>query len=397
MVTKSKPSRKEKRLQKKLKRLDEELSSDDEEGEAAQPQTQHQDTKATTANVRSAASVRLLQAAQDEEAESSSDGGEGDVSSAEDEDDDGAGESFDEMDEDGDEEAEQEGGGKDGMADVMARILKQDVAKKTPVLAKRKTALMKDMEKEKKARAKAKEAAEQKRAALNHQLYVPDHKDAERERKLRRIATRGVVALFNAVTRARQAQEAGGDLGGGAGKRMWLHASWISLSGSSSSLLTDVMIAKIQSIVHLNSFDDKDAIIFRPYLISQQQPLPMSSIATTSTHAISPHPLTPLAGKAGKGTKDMSKRDFLEMLKSSTTKTGSKTGSSKAAAAAADAVTHKGNPFLDADAGKATAASWAAIQDDYLMKAPKINDYDESEEEEEEIEGEGMLSESEGE
>jgi len=237
MVVKRKPSRKEKRLQKKLKRLEDELSSDDNE-EEQQPPTKlsSQPSKASKQDsARSTASARLLKAAaesddddDDDSDGSSSSGGageEGDVSDAD-------GESFDEMDgleEDddddflGNEAAKADAataaaggtGAKDGMADVMARILNQEVNKKAPVLAKRRTALMKDMEKEKRERHRAKEAAEKKRAALNHQLYVPDHKDAERERQLRRIATRGVVALFNAVTKARQAQEEGGDAGTG--------------------------------------------------------------------------------------------------------------------------------------------------------------------------------------
>ena len=234
MVVKRKPSRKDKRLQKKLKRLEDELSSDEEE---QQPQTKlSQPSKASKQDSsRSAASARLLKAAaesddnEDEKNDedsynSSSSGGageDGDVSDA-------GGESFDEMDgldEDDDDflgneaakaDATESGiGEKDGMADVMARILNQEVKKKAPVLAKRRTALMKDMEKEKRERHRAKEAAEEKRAALNHQLYVPDHKDTERERQLRRIATRGVVALFNAVTKARQAQEDCGDTGAG--------------------------------------------------------------------------------------------------------------------------------------------------------------------------------------
>lgn len=236
MVVKRKPSRKEKRLQKKLKRLEDELSSDEEEGEEQQPQNKlsSQPSKGgkQDSSARSTASARLLKAAaesddddddsgEDSDGSSSSGGGgeEGDVSDA-------GGESFDEMDgldddDDflGNEAAKADAataaaggtGAKDGMADVMARILNQEVNKKAPVLAKRRTALMKDMEKEKRERHRAKEAAEKKRAALNHQLYVPDHKDAERERQLRRIATRGVVALFNAVTKARQAQEEGGD------------------------------------------------------------------------------------------------------------------------------------------------------------------------------------------
>jgi len=250
MVVKRKPSRKEKRLQKKLKRLEDELSSDEEE-EQQQPQRKlsSQPSKAGKQDsARSAASARLLKAAaesdEDEDDDdddddsdgSSSSGGageEGDVSDA-------GGESFDEMDglDDDDDFLGNEAakadvataaasgtGAKDGMADVMARILNQEVNKKAPVLAKRRTALMKDMEKEKRERHRAKEAAEKKRAALNHQLYVPDHKDAERERQLRRIATRGVVALFNAVTKARQAQEEGGD---GSTGMFYFHTNHIS-------------------------------------------------------------------------------------------------------------------------------------------------------------------------
>lgn len=60
-----------------------------------------------------------------------------------------------------------------------------------PILAKRKTKLMKDMEEQKKASRSAREAAEKKRAQLNHQLYMPDHSQVEPEKQLRRIATRG--------------------------------------------------------------------------------------------------------------------------------------------------------------------------------------------------------------
>jgi hypothetical protein len=60
-----------------------------------------------------------------------------------------------------------------------------------PVLAKRKTPMMREMEREKRERRQEREAAEKRRAALNHQLYTPGHTDVERERLLRRIATRG--------------------------------------------------------------------------------------------------------------------------------------------------------------------------------------------------------------
>lgn len=228
MVVKRKPSRKDKRLQKKLQRLEDELSSDEEE-QPPHPKLSQPSKANKQENARSAAPVSLLKEAAESDddddgndnkdsvdSSSSGDAGEeGDVSDA-------GRESFDETDGLGEDDflgnetakADATESGidqKDGMADVMARILSQEVKKKAPVLAKRRTPLMKDMEKEKRERHRAKEAAEEKRAALNHQLYVPDHKDTERERQLRRIATRGVVALFNAVTKARQAQEDGGD------------------------------------------------------------------------------------------------------------------------------------------------------------------------------------------
>ena len=58
-------------------------------------------------------------------------------------------------------------------------------------MAKRKTPMMREMEQEKRERRQEREAAERKRAALNQQLYVPDHTDVDRERHLRRVATRG--------------------------------------------------------------------------------------------------------------------------------------------------------------------------------------------------------------
>ncbi len=59
------------------------------------------------------------------------------------------------------------------------------------MLAKRKTPMMREMEREKMEKRAEREAAERRRAALNHQLHVPDHTDVDRERQLRRIATRG--------------------------------------------------------------------------------------------------------------------------------------------------------------------------------------------------------------
>lgn len=95
----------------------------------------------------------------------------------------------------------------------------------------------------------------------------------------------------------------------------------------------------------------------------------------------------------------MSKKDFLEMLKSSTSKTGASSSSISSSKKGEQKGGKGKNPFFDESpaggqgGGEEAEASWAAIQDDYLMTAPKINDYSE-EEEEGEMDGEGMMSES---
>jgi len=88
----------------------------------------------------------------------------------------------------------------------------------------------------------------------------------------------------------------------------------------------------------------------------------------------------------------MSKKEFLEMLKSSTSKSR---GMGADGGPAREKSGGGGNSFMDefATEGKAEReASWAAIQDDYLMKAPKIDDYSEGEEE---MEGPGLMGGSE--
>ncbi|KAG5176478.1 Rrp15p-domain-containing protein [Tribonema minus] len=97
------------------------------------------------------------------------------------------------------------GDGAGGMGDVMARILGQQIAgSSAPVLAKRKTKAMKEMaeEAERKATLVAKRA--ERRAARAQQLVVPDVTSQDRERQLKKIATRGVVALFNAISQQQQ-------------------------------------------------------------------------------------------------------------------------------------------------------------------------------------------------
>ena len=113
------------------------------------------------------------------------------------------------------------------------------------------------------------------------------------------------------------------------------------------------------------------------------------SLILTSTHTHTHTHTHTGKGKTG-AAKDMSKNDFLQMLKSSTSKTG--TGSTSKVTSKPDAGWHR---EMEGEGGP-TEASWNAIKDDYLMSAPKINDFEDSEEEGE-LEGEGILSESEGE
>lgn len=93
---------------------------------------------------------------------------------------------------------------KDGFADAMARILGQHVSKSVPVLAKRNTMQMKDIERRKKEKGELKEKRLKRLADRDRQLIKPTVLQQDKERQLRRIATRGVVALFNAIASAKK-------------------------------------------------------------------------------------------------------------------------------------------------------------------------------------------------
>ena len=88
----------------------------------------------------------------------------------------------------GEEEKEEE---RDGMADMMAKILHQQVEGKVPVLAKRKTTIMKELEKEKSSKDRLKLVRKQKKEDKGKFLVVPDHTTTDYERQLRKVATRG--------------------------------------------------------------------------------------------------------------------------------------------------------------------------------------------------------------
>lgn len=102
-----------------------------------------------------------------------------------------------------------------GMSNVMARILgKQLPEDAAPILARSSKTL------EKIAAAKAADKAESvqrktKRKRDDEQHRVPHPRDRERETRFMRMATRGVVALFNAVRKSQNEVAEGGGGGGG--------------------------------------------------------------------------------------------------------------------------------------------------------------------------------------
>jgi len=88
-----------------------------------------------------------------------------------------------------------------GMADVISKVLNQRIKSKNPVLAKRKTKIMKDIEATELEEKTVKETAKERRKKRQQQLSIPDHTTMDYERQLRKIGTRGVVTLFNAIAK----------------------------------------------------------------------------------------------------------------------------------------------------------------------------------------------------
>ena len=99
-----------------------------------------------------------------------------------------------EEDNDGDDDRATKG---DGLADMMSKILNQKVGDKIPVLAKRKTTLMKEMEGSHIDSDRLKRQRAEKKADREKQLVVPDLTSADFERQLRKLATRGGTKLLS--------------------------------------------------------------------------------------------------------------------------------------------------------------------------------------------------------
>ncbi|CAN0000515.1 unnamed protein product [Ectocarpus sp. 6 AP-2014] len=132
-----------------------------------------------------------------------------------------------------------------GMGDVMARILGQklDTRVQAPVLAKRKTKTMKEMENASVKRAETRGKSAARRAKMTQQFVIPDHTTTDYERQLKKIATRGVVALFNAISK-RQNQggaSAGGAGGGSSGNSVAAAAKATVVKGASRHAFLDML------------------------------------------------------------------------------------------------------------------------------------------------------------
>ncbi|XP_053315571.1 RRP15-like protein [Spea bombifrons] len=115
-----------------------------------------------------------------------------------------------------------------GWADAMAKILNRPIlAKKSGTILVKSKALEKEKEKEKQEKLEKKKQLDKKRQWEMMCRVKPDVvKDKEVERNLQRIATRGVVQLFNAVrTHQGNINEKIKDVGGSERKRSKLMSS----------------------------------------------------------------------------------------------------------------------------------------------------------------------------
>ncbi|XP_051004057.1 RRP15-like protein [Acomys russatus] len=114
--------------------------------------------------------------------------------------------------------AEPSAGTNSGWADAMAKILSKKTPKSKPTILTKNKELEREKEKLKQERAEKRKQLDKKREWEMMCRVKPDVvKDKEAERNLQRIATRGVVQLFNAVQKHRKnvgekVKEAGGSI-----------------------------------------------------------------------------------------------------------------------------------------------------------------------------------------
>lgn len=155
-----------------------------------------------------------------------SSGGEGSCESEMDDSDDGAAEADSEdnvesCEEENEVAAESSAGTNSGWADAMAKILNKKTPKSKPTILTKNKELEKEKEKLKQERLEKRKQIDKKREWEMLCRVKPDViKDKEAERNLQRIATRGVVQLFNAVQKhQRNVDEKVKEVGGSIRKR----------------------------------------------------------------------------------------------------------------------------------------------------------------------------------
>ncbi|XP_018612958.2 RRP15-like protein [Scleropages formosus] len=132
-----------------------------------------------------------------------------------------------------DESREHEEGGEDetnpnsGWAEAMAKILQKTTSHSKPCILQKNRELEKLKQKEREEQLERKKQLDKKRAWEMLCREKPDVvRDREKERNLQRIATRGVVQLFNAVRRQqKQMEEKMKEVGGSERKRAKLLSS----------------------------------------------------------------------------------------------------------------------------------------------------------------------------
>ncbi|KDO19139.1 hypothetical protein SPRG_14971, partial [Saprolegnia parasitica CBS 223.65] len=93
-----------------------------------------------------------------------------------------------------------------GFADAMSKVLGQNIdTEKAPILAKRITAQMREISKDKKETTESKISAKAKRLRDEKDMVIPSVATMAQDKALRTIATKGVVALFNAIAKHQHA------------------------------------------------------------------------------------------------------------------------------------------------------------------------------------------------
>ncbi|OQR87270.1 hypothetical protein ACHHYP_09310 [Achlya hypogyna] len=115
-------------------------------------------------------------------------------------------ESEDEPEDAEENDEDDDGEGAVGFADAMSKVLGQNVdSEKAPILAKRITAQMREISKDKKETTESKISAKAKRLRDEKDMVIPSAATMVQDKALRSIATKGVVALFNAIAKHQNA------------------------------------------------------------------------------------------------------------------------------------------------------------------------------------------------